>query len=52
MDCWQRFEKPKYRHLRHRGPKNNRPFLLTIAILCTETVNKCLWLQMARMEMD
>ena len=23
MDCWQRFEKPKYRHLRHRGPKNN-----------------------------
>ena len=36
----------------HAKPNNNGSFLLTTDILATETVNKCLRLQMARMETD
>ena len=40
-------------YLCREKPKHNAPFLLTIArYKCTGTVSKCLWLQMARMEMD
>ena len=40
-------------YLCRRKPTNNGLFLLTIAIFrYAETVSKCLWLQMARMETD
>ena len=40
-------------HFCRGKPTNNDLYLLTVAIFkYAETVGKCLWLQMARMEMD
>ena len=50
---FERFLNSQNFYLWCREPKNNGPFLLKqLLFLSPETVNKCLWLRMAWMEMD